>query len=104
MSCAFFIAFIKNIDQNKVTPELIEKVAYITKLPNALFNEFKLLSLELSLQQATDLAALLMRVEMDFQKYTEDIPTVGGVIKLAIINSMGFRFISGEDILKPRNI
>jgi hypothetical protein len=55
----------------------------------------------LSLQQAIDLACLLMRIEMDFQKYTRDIPTVGGLIKLAAIDASGFRFISGNEITKP---
>ncbi|MFD0940193.1 hypothetical protein [Pedobacter boryungensis] len=55
---------------------------------------------ELSLQQAVDLATLLMRIEIDIQKYTENIPTVGGVIKLAVIDNDGFRFISGNEIVK----
>lgn len=57
----------------------------------------------LSLQQAVDLAYLLMKIEMDFQKYTEDVPTVGGVIRLAIIDKEGFRFITGKDIMDPRD-
>lgn len=57
---------------------------------------------DLSLQQAVDLAYLLLKVEMDFQKYTEEIPTVGGVIKLAVINKEGFKYISGESIIDPR--
>ena len=55
------------------------------------------------MQEAIDLAALLMALVRDFQKYTEDIPSVGGQIKLAIIDSQGFRFIDGDG-LKPRNI
>ena len=93
-----------NIDQTKITPELIKKVSLVGKLPSEIFDDVKILGLELSLQQATDLAALLMRVEMDFQKYTEDIPTVGGVIKLATINEKGVEFHSGNTIIKPRNI
>lgn len=54
---------------------------------------------ELSLQQSVDLACLLMKLEIDFQKYTEDIPSVGGVIKLGIIDEDGFRFISGKEII-----
>lgn len=53
---------------------------------------------ELSLQQAVDLATLLMKIEMAFQKYTRNIPTVGGVIKVAIINRDGFKFVSGNEI------
>ncbi len=63
---------------------------------------FKLSSL--SLQQAVDLASLLMRLEIDFQTYTENIPTVGGVIKMAVINKDGLTFINGHDVAKPNNI
>ncbi|HCH59837.1 MAG TPA: hypothetical protein DEV73_04480 [Candidatus Zambryskibacteria bacterium] len=59
---------------------------------------------DLSLQEAVNLASLLMRVELDFQKYTKDIPTVGGVIKLAVIDKDGFRYIHGHEIVKPSNI
>lgn len=52
----------------------------------------------LSLQQAVDLAMLLMRLEIDFQKYTKDIPTVGGNIRLAIIDKDGFKNIKGHEI------
>jgi hypothetical protein len=53
---------------------------------------------ELSLQQAVDLAYLLMKIEIDFQKYTKNIPTVGGVIKMAIIDEEKFRFIAGKEL------
>jgi hypothetical protein len=56
---------------------------------------------DLSLQQAVDLAFLLMQVEMNFQEYTEKIPLVGGVIKLAVIDQEGFRFMAGHEIQKP---
>lgn len=70
-----------------------------------LFEEMKIFKLsELSLQQAVDLASLLMRLEIDFQTYTENIPTVGGVIKLATIDKNGFKFINGDEIVKPNNI
>lgn len=59
---------------------------------------------DLSLQQAVDLASLLMRLEIDFQNYTEEISTVGGVIKLAVIDKQGFRYLSGHEIEKPNNI
>ncbi|SFC29669.1 hypothetical protein SAMN04487891_108169 [Flagellimonas taeanensis] len=68
-------------------------------------HDMKILKLNgLSLQQATELAALLMRLEMDFQSYTEDIPTVGGVIKLAVIDKNGFKYIAGDRITRPSNI
>ena len=58
----------------------------------------------LSLQQAVDLACLLMRLEMDFQQYTQNIPTVGGLIKLATIDKDGIKLISGNGIMKPEYI
>lgn len=74
-------------------------------IPPTLFTDMKIFKLgQLSLQQAVDLANLLMKVEIDFQNYTEDIPTVGGVIKLAIIDKGGFRFIAGHEIVKPINL
>lgn len=73
-------------------------------LPKQFFEDMKVNKLVgLSLQQAVDLANLLMRIEINFQKYTENIPTVGGVVKLAIIDKDGFRFISGDEILKPES-
>ncbi len=53
---------------------------------------------ELSLQQSVDLACLLMRIERDIQKYTENIPTVGGNVKVAIIDDKGFRFLAGHEL------
>lgn len=78
---------------SKTTEEfipLINEDIHITKLS------------ELSLQQALDLACLLMKIEIDFQKYTTNIPTVGGVIKMAVINKDGFKFVSGNEIIKPK--
>ncbi|KAA5543357.1 hypothetical protein [Adhaeribacter rhizoryzae] len=74
-------------------------------ITEAMQEEMKLAKLnELSLQQAVELAALLMHIEMDLQKYTEKIPSVGGVIKLAVIDRKGFRFVSGDEITKPNNL
>lgn len=71
-------------------------------LPRAVYEDIKIHKLtELSLQQAVDLACLLMKIEIDMQKYTENIPTVGGLIKLAVIDKKGFRLISGDDVVKP---
>lgn len=58
----------------------------------------------LSLQQAVDLACLLMKIEVDIQKFTENIQTVGGVIKLAVIDNKGFRFVSGDEIEIPNGV
>lgn len=63
-------------------------------------NIFKLKSL--SLQQAVDLASLLMQLEMNFQKYTKLIPTVGGVIRIATIDENGFKYVSGDEIIPPQ--
>ena len=72
---------------------------------NIFYSDVEMLHLsELSLQQAVDLASLLMKVEVDFQKYTRNIPTVGGVIKLAVIDEKGFRFILGDTIEPPKHI
>lgn len=74
-------------------------------LPNQFWEDMKINRLaDLSLQQAVDLASLLMKIEINFQKYTENIPTVGGVIKLAIIDKDDFKFISGNEILKSENL
>ena len=59
---------------------------------------------DLSLQQAVDLACLLMRIEVDIQKFTENIQTVGGVIKVATIDKKGFNFIIGDSIEIPNSI
>jgi len=58
---------------------------------------------ELSLQEAVDLATLLIKIEMDIQIYTEKIPTVGGLIRLAVISKdKGFQWISGDKIINPK--
>lgn len=60
---------------------------------------------ELSLQEAVDLASLLIKIVMDIQVYTEKIPTVGGLIKLAVIKrGKGFEWISGDGIKAPKII
>jgi hypothetical protein len=70
-----------------------------TILPSEFYDDIKMNKIsELSLQQAINLACLLMKIERDIQKYTENIPTVGGVVKIAIIDKDGFKFISGNDI------
>ncbi|WP_394774978.1 hypothetical protein [Flavobacterium sp.] len=60
---------------------------------------------QLSLQEASDLAALLIKIIMDIQVYTEKIPTVGGLIRLAVIHKdTGFNWISGDKILPSKII
>ncbi len=94
------------IKQKSIPKDYIQKLKQDeTIITSDLFKEVKLFQLlELSLQQAVTLACLLMNVEIEFQKYTEKIPTVGGVIKLAIINKEGFNFLSGDDVKTPNNI
>ncbi len=95
-----------NIDRNSITEDYLKTIREDENIISKnIYSDVKILKLnELSLQQAVDLATLLMRLEIDFQNYTENIPTVGGVIKLAVIDSKGFRFISGHEITKPNNI
>ncbi len=92
-----------NIDEGQYSNALFQKVIRDGNIIDPVFmDDMKIFQLSsLSLQQAVDLACLLMRLEVDFQKYTKNIPTVGGVIKLAVIDKKGFRFIHGYDILKP---
>ncbi len=91
------------VDSALITDEYVmELMAGKDILDEGFFNEMKILQLsQLSLQQAVNLACLFMRIEMDFQKYTTNIPTVGGVTKLAIIDDFGFKFLSGERVIKP---
>ncbi len=60
---------------------------------------------ELSLQEAVDFCALLIKIVMDIQIYTEKIPTVGGLIKIATIDKEhGFQWVAGEKIASPKII
>lgn len=94
------------IDESSLPKNYIDKLrkddSITTKSVIEGMKMFKLKTL--SLQQAVDLAWLLMSVEIAFQKYTEDIPTVGGVIKLAVIDQNGFRFITGDSVIKPKSL
>lgn len=93
------------IDQNLLTPEVLREISSDERFLELAFSDMQIGNLnDLSLQQAVDLASLLMRIEVDFQKYTKNIPTVGGLIKLAVIDDDGFRFISGNNIEVPRHI
>ncbi len=97
----------KLIDRIDTDYGLKLKPTYKKQLTDEIFQQFqselKIAKLKgLSLQQAVDLAYLLMKIEIDFQKYTEDMPTVGGVIKIAVIDSEGVRFIAGKEIIDPR--
>lgn len=86
-------AYLRGLVQNReiISLDIIEDIK-ITKLT------------ELSIQQAVDLAALLMKIEIDIQKYTENIPTVGGVIKIAVIDEGGFHYIAGNTIKLPETV
>ena len=106
-----FREIVKNI-LNKLTlpagsipPDFVDTLIADPFFNNIFYSDVEMLNLsELSLQQAVDLASLLMKVEVDFQKYTRNIPTVGGVIKLAVIDDDGFRFILGNTIEPPKHI
>ena len=97
------------VSEKSITAKKIQELsAKLTIDPDIVTKEirddFKLGKLtDLSLQQAVDLAHLLLKLEMDIQKYTENIPTVGGVIKLAVIDKSGFKFIAGNEIVKPNS-
>lgn len=95
------------IPADKISPDFVKDFMSEAKtfLPAQFWEDMKINRLvDLSLQQAVDLASLLMKIEINFQKYTENIPTVGGVIKLAVIDKDGFKFISGNEILKSENL
>mgnify|MGYP006961764351 CR=1 FL=1 len=64
------------IDEQKVSESYINKLRKDKDIvPPSLFSEMKIFKLgELSLQQAVDLANLLMKVEIDFQIYQKIYP------------------------------
>ncbi|MDO3641776.1 hypothetical protein [Mucilaginibacter sp. L3T2-6] len=58
---------------------------------------------ELSLQEAINFAALLLKIVMDIQVYTEKIPTVGGIMRLAYIHKeRGFHWVTGNSLEIPK--
>lgn len=94
-----------HLPEGAVPKDFINQLMQDDYFKDILYGEIELLNLtELSLQQAVDLASLLMRLEVDFQRYTRNVPTVGGVIKLAIIDDNGFEPILGHKILPPKHI
>lgn len=86
--------------------EIIDCIEHIDFLKETVQSDvFSIQFRELSLQEAVDFASLLMKIVMDIQVYTEKIPTVGGLIRLAIISKeKGFEWLSGDKIIKPRII
>ena len=88
------------IAADQIPPDYAAKMLQDQSIvPSLNIDDIKFFKLtNLSLQQAVDLGWLLMKIEKDFQKYTEEIPTVGGVIKVAVIDEGGFRFVSGDKI------
>lgn len=94
-----------NVLHESLPENFIENLLNDQRLNLIIIKNIPLLKLNsLSLQQAVDLATLLMRLVIDFQKYTNNIPTVGGVIKLAVIDKNGFRYVSGNEIQKPKHL
>lgn len=94
-----------NISKENVPENFINTLINDQFYKDIFFDDIEIFALsDLSLQQAVDLASLLMRLEVDFQKYTKNIPTVGGLIKLAVIDENGFEFISGDQIESPKHL
>lgn len=90
------------VSKRKVDDTLVRLGENIfTEFPSLMdeINGFKIR--DLSLQEAVDLAYLLLKVEMDFQKYTQDIPNIGGVIKVATIDHRGYIDVCGNSIVSP---
>ncbi|MBF4515802.1 hypothetical protein IRZ71_05585 [Flavobacterium sp. ANB] len=104
----FFIEYIIKKCKPKSTKkaEIISEIEDMSFLENIIKNDvFYIKFRELSLQEAVDLASLLIKIIMDIQVYTEKIPTVGGLIRLAIINKeTGFQWISGDKIVPSKII
>lgn len=94
------------IKAKKKTREKILEIAKEDLLNEVVSSDFRAMDIrELSLQEAVDFAALLLRIVMDIQVYTEKIPTVGGAVKLATISSgKGFAWVVGDQIVKPNLI
>lgn len=98
------------VDKFKPTDEektkIIDEIQHIDFLKTVVTDDvFYVKFRDLSLQEAVDLAALLIKIVMDIQIYTEKIPTVGGVIRLAVISKQkGFDWISGDEIIRPKII
>ncbi len=78
--------------------QLVDKIYLMEEENDSVMQAF--LS-KLSLQQAVDMAYLFLKIEITFQTYTNTLPTVGGRIKIAVIDEQGFRYITGHNILKP---
>jgi hypothetical protein len=96
---------IAGIHDKEINDDLVNKVIDDPYFKDMFAMDAELLNLtDLSIQQAVDLASLLMRLEVDFQRYTKNIPTVGGQIKLAIIDENGFQFIAGNKIIAPKHL
>lgn len=96
----------------EVKPQKTKKAKIISDINNPDFLKslilkdlFSVKFRDLSLQEAVDFASLLIRIVMDIQIYTEKIPTVGGLIRLAIISKdQEFKWVSGDKIVTPKII
>jgi hypothetical protein len=86
--------------------EIISEIGDVLFMEDIIMNDFFSIKFrELSLQEAVDLASLLIKIIIDIQVYTEKIPTVGGLIRLAIIDKeTGFQWISGDKIVPSKII
>ena len=101
LDCVIKTLGLNEDDSRKIT----DSISNFSFMQNTVLDDmFSIRFRELSLQEALDLAALLIKIVMDIQVYTEKIPTVGGLIRLAVIRKdTGFDWISGHD-LKPSKI
>lgn len=89
--------------KKKEVVDTINEFAFLEKI--MMEDVFSIKFRQLSLQEAVDLAALLIKIIIDLQVYTEKIPTVGGLIRLAVIHKeTGFCWISGDKILPSKII
>ena len=102
VECVIKTLALKDDDSKKI----IDVIADAEFMKKTILNDmFSINFRELSLQEALDLAALLIKIVMDIQVYTEKIPTVGGLIRLAVIRKdTGFDWISGHDLKPPKII
>jgi hypothetical protein len=84
---------------NRIPGEFIDSLQH-DRLYQFLFSKDckKIDIADLSIQQAIDLASMLIRLEMDYFRFTKAEPEVGGVISLAIVDEEGFRFKKVERV------
>lgn len=79
---------------NRLPGEFMHTLRYDRFYQYLFSQELKTIDIaNMSTQQAVDLASMLMRLEIDYFKFTKTDPHVGGVIRLAVVDEEGFRYI-----------